>query len=368
MGRGGPGGAGHTSQCCWFGGWEPAGAAVPLAAAPCQPPWRSVGTGGYGGVRVGLQGAALALPPPGPTQLPGAWRGHGAGVRVRLHRGWGAPGGWAGGCRHRGALDLPHPGRWGRARGWGPPGEGAWWGGQLLPAEPAPRGEHPFPGGSSPSAGPARPLQDAATQGALRGWGCPKGASSPGGPRPPLRPPQPGAVPPPSCSPHAALLQGAPGPETLPGFAAGAPAAPGTAPTPRRPPGAAAPGPTAACGWPPAQTSRPPARPEAHPAARTPASPPARPEAHPPARCPPAPRCAAGPSARRGSPAPRAAAAGGLRAGHLPGAEPQPPPVAAEGTVGPPGLVPHEPQQPPQLRLRAAAPRQTAWAPLGAPH
>lgn len=205
MGRGGPGGAGHTSQCCWFGGWEPAGAAVPLAAAPCRPPWRSVGTGGYGGVRVGLQGAALALPPPGPTQLPGAWRGHGAGVRVRLHRGWGAPGGWAGGCRHRGALDLPHPGRWGRARGWGPPGEGAWWGGQLLPAEPAPRGEHPFPGGSSPSAGPARPLQDAATQGALRGWGCPKGASSPGGPRPSAAPPARGCAAPLLLTPRCSL-------------------------------------------------------------------------------------------------------------------------------------------------------------------
>lgn len=53
---------------------------------------------------------------------------------------------------------------------------------------------------------------------------------------------------------------------------------------------------------------------------------------------------------------PTPAPAGGLCAGHLPGAEPQPPPVAAGWVGRPTGLSPHGPQQPPQLRLRWSGP------------
>lgn len=49
---------------------------------------------------------------------------------------------------------------------------------------------------------------------------------------------------------------------------------------------------------------------------------------------------------------PSPAPAGGLCAGHLPGAEPRPPPMAAGWVGRPTGLRPHGPQQPPQLRLR----------------
>lgn len=48
------------------------------------------------------------------------------------------------------------------------------------------------------------------------------------------------------------------------------------------------------------------------------------------------------------SPAPE----GGLWAGHLPGAQPRPPPMAAGWVSRPTGLSPRGPQQPPQLRLR----------------
>lgn len=49
--------------------------------------------------------------------------------------------------------------------------------------------------------------------------------------------------------------------------------------------------------------------------------------------------------------------AGRLYAEHLPGAEPQSPPVAAPGIGRPPGPSPHGPQQPPQLWLRWGRPR-----------
>lgn len=52
------------------------------------------------------------------------------------------------------------------------------------------------------------------------------------------------------------------------------------------------------------------------------------------------------------SPAP----SGGLCAEHLPGTEPQPPPMAACGIGRSPGPSPHGPQQPPQLWLRWGRP------------
>lgn len=66
-----------------------------------------------------------------------------------------------------------------------------------------------------------------------------------------------------------------------------------------------------------------------------------------PGRPPPAP----GPP-QVPSPAP----AGGLCAGHLPSAEPQPPPMAAGWVSRPTGLSPYGPQQPPQLWLRWRGP------------
>lgn len=77
--------------------------------------------------------------------------------------------------------------------------------------------------------------------------------------------------------------------------------------------------------------------------------------------CQPSPRYGSAspgwPPPALGSPqVPSPAPAGGLCAGHLPGAEPQPPPLAAGWVSWPTGLSPHGPQQPPQLWLTRSWP------------
>lgn len=170
-----------------------------LPTGPRGAAWVWVGMGGYGGVRVGLQGAAPARPHPGPTQLPGAWRGHGAGVR--LHRGWGAPGGWAGGCRHRGARDLPHPWGWGRARGWGPPGEGAWCGGAAAACRAGSPWRAPLPRGELAQRWPRTPSAGRGHPGRAAGLGVPKRGRISWGSAPLCGPPSPGLCRPPPAHP-----------------------------------------------------------------------------------------------------------------------------------------------------------------------